>query len=84
MSRRGNPNWLKAYVSAPCRLSGFEQQVEALGPFRFTGGCRPVQHEFRAAYSPEEGAEVAATIHEAAETRACIPRKSCYRDGVFT
>jgi hypothetical protein len=31
MSRRGNPNWLKAYVPAPYRLSEFEQQVEALG-----------------------------------------------------
>jgi hypothetical protein len=31
MSRRGNPNWGKPYVPAPCLLTEFEQRVEELG-----------------------------------------------------
>jgi hypothetical protein len=38
MSRRGNPNWGKPYVPAPCLLTEFEQQVEKLG-------LRPSEYE---------------------------------------
>jgi hypothetical protein len=31
MSRRGNPNWGKAYIPVPYLRTEFEQQVEELG-----------------------------------------------------
>ena len=31
MSRRGNPNWGKAYIPVPYPLTEFEQQAETLG-----------------------------------------------------